>query len=72
MIAFPSFHVTWAILLTYACRAKKIFFYPVALYNLILIISTVLLGWHYAMDVIGGVVLAIAGIAAGEWVSFSR
>ncbi|EKD77782.1 MAG: hypothetical protein ACD_42C00176G0001, partial [uncultured bacterium] len=28
LIAFPSFHVIWAILLTNACRGKKIFFYP--------------------------------------------
>ena len=68
LIAFPSFHVIWAILLTNACRAKKIFFYPVALFNLLLITSTVLLGWHYLTDVIGGAVLAAAGIAFGEWV----
>lgn len=68
LIAFPSFHVVWAILLTNACRAKKIFFYPVALFNLILIISTVLLGWHYVTDVIGGMVLAIAGLIFANWV----
>lgn len=68
LIAFPSFHVVWAILLTNACRAKKIFFYPIALFNAILIASTVLLGWHYVTDVIGGAVLAIAGIVFAQWV----
>ena len=67
LIAFPSFHVVWAILLTYACRGKKIFFYPVACFNLILIASTVFLGWHYFTDVIGGFVLAIGAIVFAEW-----
>ncbi|HLB56107.1 MAG TPA: phosphatase PAP2 family protein [Coxiellaceae bacterium] len=71
LIAFPSFHVIWAILLTYACRAKKIFLYPMAIYNFILIITTVFLGWHYLTDVIAGIILAAAGIIFAEWV-YSR
>ena len=68
LIAFPSFHVVWAILLTNACRAKKIFFYPMVCLNLVIIASTVLLGWHYFADVIAGTVLAIGGIAFAGWV----
>ncbi|EKD77869.1 MAG: hypothetical protein ACD_42C00141G0001, partial [uncultured bacterium] len=68
LIAFPSFHVVWAILLTNCCRAKKIFFYPVAIFNIVLIISTVFLGWHYFTDVIGGIVLAIIAIMFANWV----
>jgi membrane-associated phospholipid phosphatase len=68
LIAFPSFHVIWAVLLTYACRAQKIFFYPVAIYNSILIVATVFLGWHYVTDVIAGVILAVLGIMFGNWV----
>jgi membrane-associated phospholipid phosphatase len=68
LIAFPSFHVIWAILLTNTCRAWKIIFYPVACFNSILIISTVFLGWHYATDVIAGFVLAIAAILFANWV----
>src|SRR3990167_5878041 len=68
LIAFPSFHVIWAILLTNACRAKKIFFYPMVCLNIIIIASTVLLGWHYFADVIAGVVLTIGGVVFAEWV----
>jgi membrane-associated phospholipid phosphatase len=68
LIAFPSFHVIWAILLVNACRAKKIFFYPILCFNIILIIATVFLGWHYVTDVISGVILALLGIAFGNWV----
>lgn len=69
LIAFPSFHVIWAIILTYCCRAKKYFFYPVLVYNFILICATVLLGWHYFVDVLSGIVLAMAGIYAAEKIS---
>lgn len=58
MIAFPSFHVAWAILLTYACRYKKWIFYPLILLNIFVISSTVMLGWHYLTDVFGGIFLA--------------
>ncbi len=68
LIAFPSFHVVWAILIANACRAKKIIFYPLACYNILLIISTVFLGWHYFTDVIGGIVLAMSAIYFAEWV----
>ncbi len=68
LIAFPSFHVIWAILLTNACRAKKIFFYPMVCFNIVVILSTVFLGWHYVTDVIGGFVVAIGAIWFAEWV----
>lgn len=62
LIAFPSFHVIWAILLTYPWRNRKIIFYPLACYNVILIASTVLLGWHYFTDVIGGIIVAAVSV----------
>ncbi len=66
MIAFPSFHVIWAVLLTYALVDKKWFFYPFVLINTIVIASTLLLGWHYLTDVIGGVALAGLAIFVGR------
>lgn len=67
LIAFPSFHVVWSILLANVCRSKKILFYPVLIFNVIVIVSTVLLGWHYVTDVIGGFILAIASIKFANW-----
>ena len=66
LIAFPSFHVVWALILTYCCFPKKYIFYPLFIYNLILIASTVLLGWHYLMDVLSGILLALIGIYLAE------
>lgn len=68
LINFPSFHVIWATLLTYLCYEKKIIFYLVALFNIVLVLATLFLGWHYLMDVIAGFVLAGLGIWFGRWV----
>lgn len=58
MIAFPSFHVIWSILVAHALIRHKYVFYPVAIFNIFVIASTMLLGWHYMTDVIGGFVVA--------------
>ncbi len=62
MIAFPSMHVVWAIILTYVTRDRRWLFYPLAIINLIAIAATVLLGWHYLIDVFGGILVAIISI----------
>jgi membrane-associated phospholipid phosphatase len=61
LIAFPSFHVIWAWLCLYLLRDWPILFFPVGLLNLTLLLSCVLLGWHYPMDIFGG--LLVVGIA---------
>lgn len=63
MIAFPSFHVTWATLLTLACRYKKVLFYPMIVLNLIVITSTFMLGWHYLTDVFAAFVLVAISLS---------
>jgi len=68
LVAFPSFHVVWATLLAYSFRHKKFWFYPMALFNVIIILSTIMLGWHYLIDVIGGIVLAGLSILAAEMI----
>lgn len=67
LIAFPSFHVVWAVLLAYAFRHKKYLFGPMIVFNAIIILSTIMLGWHYLTDVISGVALAAISIGAAEW-----
>lgn len=54
LISFPSFHVIWATLFTFVFYRKKWLFYPLLLLNITLCAATVLLGWHYVVDVIGG------------------
>ena len=66
LIAFPSFHVAWSVLATYAALPRKKIFVAFAVLNVVVISSTVLLGWHYLVDVPAGVALAVICIWAGE------
>ena len=66
LIAFPSFHVIWACLVIYATRNKKWLFYPALLWNVVLISSTVCLGWHYLLDVFASLIIVSSCIYAAE------
>lgn len=66
MIAFPSFHVAWSVLLTYVALPDRRLFGLLAAWNALVIASTVLLGWHFAVDVPAGLLLAAAGLWAGR------
>lgn len=66
LIAFPSFHVIWATLLTYTARGKKYILYPLILINTILVASTVLLGWHYFTDVVAGFIIVFFSLFIAE------
>lgn len=66
MVAFPSLHVAWAVMLAYASSANKWLAYPIGLLNALMIVSTVLLGWHYLVDVPAGIILALASLFLAE------
>jgi hypothetical protein len=66
MIAFPSFHVVWSVLTTYAALPDRRLFRAALAWNALVIVSTVVLGWHYVADVPAGILLALLGILAGE------
>ena len=66
MIAFPSMHAVWAILLTYAALPDRRLFYAAAAFNALVLLSTVLLGWHFLVDVLASAILSAAGLALGE------
>ena len=69
IISCPSFHVIWAVLLTYSMKNKKFLFYPLAIYNFLVICSTLFTGWHFLTDVLGGfIVAAITIVFAEKWV----
>ncbi len=55
LIALPSFHVIWAWLCQYSLKSWPIVFYLMLPINCLLILSCVLLGWHYLIDILGGV-----------------
>ncbi|MBA2710275.1 MAG: phosphatase PAP2 family protein [Tatlockia sp.] len=60
MIAMPSFHTIWALLCLRLSRCFSIIFFLLLPLNLLLILSCVLLGWHYFIDLIGSMVVLVA------------
>lgn len=59
LIALPSFHVIWAVLCVGLIREWIVPCVLLGLMNLLLIVSCVLLGWHYCTDVVGSVVVLL-------------
>ncbi|MBI4060743.1 MAG: phosphatase PAP2 family protein [Elusimicrobia bacterium] len=66
LIAFPSFHVAWSVLATYAALPRPRLFAAALILNAFVIASTVLLGWHYLVDLPAGILLALSCLWAGE------
>jgi len=66
LIAFPSFHVAWGVLLPYLGRSRRWAFYPLLALNALMVAATVLLGWHFLVDVAGGLGLALLSLRLGD------
>lgn len=65
LITFPSYHVAWAILITWSLRhCRRPLFAAVLALNLLVVASTTTTGWHYVADVVGGAVVAVSSIVA--------
>jgi membrane-associated phospholipid phosphatase len=61
LIALPSFHTIWAIFCVYLLKEWMIPCIILLVINVLLITSCVLLGWHYPIDILGGLILAAGG-----------
>lgn len=59
LIAFPSFHAIWAILCLYLIRHYRLLFAVLLPLNLLLLLSCLLLGWHYAIDLVGAIAVCL-------------
>jgi membrane-associated phospholipid phosphatase len=65
LISFPSYHTTVAILLT-AALSRERFLFPIAcVINGLMVISTLSMGGHYLVDVLAGIVVAVAAMYLG-------
>lgn len=61
LIGFPSYHTVMAVLIVYAVRGIRRVFWPVLVWNILVIASVPVDGAHNVADVLGG--LAVAGIS---------
>ena len=57
LVALPSFHTMGALAVTAACWRVRILGPMLVIVNALLIAATVLLGIHYAVDIIAGVLI---------------
>lgn len=59
LIALPSFHVIWAWFCIYIVRCWTFVFALILPVNILLMISCVLLGWHYPVDIAGALLVIL-------------
>jgi PAP2 superfamily len=62
IMCFPSFHVVWAVLSARALWGFRSLRAPVGILATLISISTMTTGWHYLVDVLGGLVVAEVSI----------
>ena len=72
LVSMPSFHVGAAWIVTWAVRRSRLLLVPFVTLNLLLTASTVMLGEHYGIDVLGGFGLAAASIAISNRLTGAR
>ena len=64
-ICLPSYHTFWAVTSAHALWPFRVLRYPAMALAALILISTMTTGWHYGVDVIAGILLAVVstGIA---------
>ncbi|GAC1452931.1 MAG: hypothetical protein PVSMB1_00950 [Gemmatimonadaceae bacterium] len=67
LVSFPSFHVAGAVLVTWAFRHRRRILIPLMVLNAGLIVSTVITGLHYVVDVLAAAPLFACSLAAYRW-----
>ena len=63
LVAFPSFHTTAGILFTWALWTSPRLRWPAVMVNGLMLVSVPVIGAHYLIDLIAGVIVAWIGIA---------
>ncbi|GAA4114624.1 phosphatase PAP2 family protein [Aminobacter aganoensis] len=73
LIAFPSYHATLSVLIILAFVGVRLWFWPVLVLNIAVILSTPVDGGHHLADIVGGIVVAgMVWLAAGRIQDRSR
>lgn len=65
IVTFPSFHMVMALLIPFALRGTRFMFWIAVLWAFLVTLSTIAIGGHYVIDLLGG---AVAWAAAVWWV----
>jgi hypothetical protein len=66
LICFPSFHVIWAILAARALWGFRLLRGPIVILSGLIVFSTIATGWHYLVDVMAGIIVAVVSIAGAR------
>ncbi|WP_438276842.1 phosphatase PAP2 family protein [Nitrobacter sp.] len=69
LITFPSFHTVSALLYVWALWPIRRLRWPAVVLNILMIASTPIDGAHYAIDIIGGIIVAIIAIVLTTYVT---
>lgn len=70
LIAMPSFHCIWALICQYYLMMRsKVIGYLVLPLNISLILSCLLLGWHYLIDIIASFIIVLSLIILAKRLS---
>ncbi|MGA8078044.1 MAG: phosphatase PAP2 family protein [Xanthobacteraceae bacterium] len=67
LVSFPSFHTAAALIFVWALSAVPYVRWIAVALNLALIAATPIDGAHYAIDVVGGAVVALVAIVVSHW-----
>jgi hypothetical protein len=62
-IGFPSMHIALPLIVMWFLRRWKRIVIALCIYDALLIVSILLLEWHYIIDMVGGALVAAIGIA---------
>ena len=71
IVCFPSFHVIWALLSARALWTFRRFRILVAIFAAMIVLSTLTTGWHYFVDVLGGIAVSAISVWAASALRFS-
>ncbi len=72
IVDFPSYHAACAVLLAYFLRGIPVITPIAMVFNLMMILATPLIGGHYIVDVLAGIVVASATIYGVELIERGR
>ena len=66
LACMPSLHMTHELVMLYYARHDRTFFSAKLVGVLVSAIAVIVLGWHYLIDIVGGVGLALVSVAIAE------